>query len=148
MVKDRVIHLGRSGRVACKGRNHDRWHPEAKQHSSGDLVSIDVIRRCDARGCHVLEKASPFIEVDDEAGLVPGRAARHSVEYRRQKGIAVADVRVRMIVIAGPVIQYRIDRVDKRDRRQRSGRGSSRNSANHPLEPMYFTPHIARKGTL
>jgi hypothetical protein len=24
----------------------------------------------------------------------------------------------------------------------------SRNSANHPLEPMYFTPHIARKGTL
>ena len=65
----------------------------------------------------MLEKASPFIEVDDEDGLVPGRAARHSVEYRRPKGIAVADVRVRMIVIGGPVIQYRIDRVDKRDRR-------------------------------
>lgn len=107
-----------------------------------------MIRRCDARGCHVLEKASPFIEVDDEAGLVPGRAARHSVEYRRQKGIAVADVRVRMIVIAGPVIQYRIDRVDKRDRRQRSGRGTFQKLRQPSARTdVLHTPH-RQEGTL
>ena len=63
----------------------------------------------------VFEEPAPLVEVDDEHRALPLRRLRHGGIDLVHEGLAVADVAVRVVVIAGPDRLLRIWTVHERD---------------------------------
>ena len=69
-------------------------------------------RNWSERGSHVVEETTPLVECDDQNGVGPRGAVRHSRVHLIEECFAVANIRVRMVVIggaAGLVDESRVD---------------------------------------
>src|SRR5258708_40162057 len=60
------------------------------------------------------KKAPPFVEVHDEHGAGPRRPLADRLEHVIEEPVAFADVGVRMVVVAGAVVQHGGARAEKR----------------------------------
>jgi hypothetical protein len=82
---------------ACERRDDQRGYPEAQ---SPVAPQSGICRRNGSqRRSHVIEKTAPLIERDDQNGIGPRRAVRHSGVNLIEKRFAIADIGVRMVVI-------------------------------------------------
>ena len=63
----------------------------------------------------MIEEAAPLVEVDDEHGVGPCRALRDCEIDLVQKGLAIANVGVRMIVVGCAAVFIYEARIDEGD---------------------------------
>src|SRR5258708_7333284 len=92
-------------------RDEERRGPKSK---TAILVSGELIGQGNGGEGrrHVVEKAAPFIEIDDQQCARPVRTNGHGVVDLIQERFAVADVRVGVIVIrgaAGFILETRVN---------------------------------------
>src|ERR1700704_6254016 len=107
----------------AEGRSDHGGHAKTQERFAIHQVGIDIVGRGGSRRCYVLEEAPPFVKIYDEDGVGPVRSIGHGLECVVQEAIAFANVGVRMIVIAGAVVENGVDGIDEGNRRQRSSRG-------------------------
>src|SRR5262249_27569402 len=70
------------------------------------------LRNGGGAGWHMIEEAPPFVVVDYQYGVGPGGNGHDRMVDGSQKGLAVANVGVRMVVPGGPggvVDEFRVD---------------------------------------
>src|SRR5882762_683529 len=105
----------------AEGRSDHGGHAEAEQSLAIHKVGIDVVGSGGSWRRYVLEEAAPFVKIYDEDGVGPVRSIGHGLEGVVEEAITFANVAVRMIVVAGAVVENGVDGIDERNRGQRSG---------------------------
>src|SRR6267154_1715439 len=120
-----VEHEGADARIVgcscAEGRSDYRGHAETQQSFAINKVGVDIVGRGGSRRRYVLEEAAPLVKIYDEDGVGPVRAVGHSLECVVEEAISFANVGVRMVVVAGAVVENGVDGVYEGNRRQRSG---------------------------
>src|SRR5258705_12975117 len=105
----------------AEGRSDHGGHAETQERFAIHKVGIDIVGSGGSRRRYVLEEAAPFVKIYDEDGVRPVRTIGHGLECVVEEAITFANVGVRMIVVAGAVVENGVDGIDERNRGQRSG---------------------------
>src|SRR5882757_3120839 len=105
----------------AEGRSDHGGHAEAEQSFAIHKVGIDIVGSGGSRRRYMLEEAAPFVKIYDEHGVGPVRSIGHGHEGVVEEAISFANVGVRMIVVAGAVVENGVDRIYEGNRGQRSG---------------------------
>src|SRR3981189_2373620 len=105
----------------AEGGSDHGGHAQAEQSFAIHEVGVDIVGGGGSRRRYVLEEAAPFVKIYDEDGVRPLWSIGHGLECVVEEAISFANVRVRMIVVAGAVIENGVNGIDERNRRQRSG---------------------------
>src|SRR6267142_3413525 len=105
----------------AEGGSDHGGYAQAEQSFAIHEVGVDIVGSGGSRRRYVLEEAAPFVKIYDEDGVRPVRAVGHGLECVVEEAISFANVGVRMIVIAGAVVENGVDGIYEGDRGQGSG---------------------------
>src|SRR6267142_1605191 len=94
---------------------------QAEQSFAIHEVGVDIVGSGGARRRYVLEEAAPLVKIYDEDGVGPVRSIGHGFECVVEEAISFANVGVRMVVVAGAVVENGVDGIYEGNRGQRSG---------------------------
>src|SRR6267154_707930 len=104
----------------AEGRSDHGGHAETQERFAIHQVGIDIVGSSGSRRRYMLEEAAPFVKIYDEDGVRPVRALGHGLERIVEEAISFANVGVRMIVVAGAVVENGVDGIYEGNCRQRS----------------------------
>jgi len=107
--------------LPLKGEATTVGHAETEQSLAIHKVGIDIVGSGGSRRRYVLEEAAPLVKIYDEDRVGPVRSIGHGLECVVEEAITFANVGVRMIVVAGAVVENGVDGIYEGNRRQRSG---------------------------
>src|SRR6266481_4703681 len=113
-----IVYISRA-----EGRSDHGGHAKTQERFAIHEVGIDIVGSSGSRRRYMLEEAAPFVKIYDEDGVGPVWSIGHGLECVVEEAISFSNVRVRMIVISGAVVENGVDGIDKGNRRQRSSRG-------------------------
>src|SRR5712675_2838034 len=105
----------------AEGRSDHGGHAKTQERFAIHQVGVDIVGSGGSRRRYMLEEAAPLVKIYDEDGVGPVRAVGHSLECVVEEAISFANVGVRMVVVAGAVVENGVDGVYEGNRRQRSG---------------------------
>src|SRR6185436_3447938 len=92
-----IVEATRDGPAPRPGRNYQGGHAEAAAAIAME-GRIGGWNRSQRRG-HMVEKPAPLVKVDHENCIGPVRTGNNGFIHAVQEGFAVANVRVRMIIV-------------------------------------------------
>src|SRR5882762_5408363 len=111
-----IVYISRA-----KGRSDHGGHAKTQERFAIHQVGIDIVGSSGSRRRHMLEEGTPFVKIYDEDGVRPLRTIGHGLECVVEEAVSFANVGVRMIVVAGAVVENGVDGIYEGNRGQRSG---------------------------
>src|SRR6266404_2713000 len=125
-----VEHEGTDARIVggscAEGRSDHGGHAETEQSFAIHEVGVDIVGSGGSRRRYVLEEAAPLVKIYDEDRVGPVRSIGHGLECVVEEAITFANIGVRMVVVAGAVVENGVDGIYEGHRGQRSGGGGEK----------------------
>src|SRR5205807_3225098 len=106
---------------SAERRRDDGGNTKAEQRFAVHKIGVHVVGGGGSRRRDMFEKTTPLVKIHNENRVGPLRALGHSFESPMEEQISFADVGVRMIVVAGAVVENCVPRIDEGNGRKRPG---------------------------